>query len=579
MKKNILSFRRALLFGVAFTCTAFANVQAAPLPTDPGAALGILEKTHFDAEWAASPVGSTALGIHNADGGLDDISVKAIDAQTSRLHQEEIALSALDVSSLPQRRQDDRDILLSSIREELVSNERVQGYRHNPDTYISLATEALYSLIERDFAPASERMKDAISRELLIPNMLATGQHQLTTVPAIFLEISKEDLDGAISFVKDTIPAAFASVKDPTLQAQLRASTTETLKALRAFKTTLDHTKPQGSFALGAETFRAMLNADMVDVPMERIIAAGQAQLAKDQADFDAVSRSIDPANPQNALEKNRKDHVAADGLITLIRDQLKDAQSFVLDHKLITLPSKSLPLVTETPSFQRSLLTAATEWPGAFETKATTSFYYITPVDSKWSAKQVQTFLEDSNTPTILNITVHEAMPGHFVQGLYLRANPEWSLTRKGSQSYATTEGWAHYTEQMMVEQGFHNQDQHLHLAQLQDALLRDCRLLASFGMHTQGMSLKQATDLMVHSCHQSPMMGYKEARRGTADPGYYSYLLGKLMILHLREDLKNEQGTNFSLRSFHDALLGSGLVPVKIIRRELSGKDAPLL
>lgn len=576
MIKAAMTLRRSLFLGAALTCGAFT---ASAHAQDAATQLTMLEKAHFDAEWAASPVSSTALGIHSADGALDDMSAKAIAAQTARLHKEQAALTALDVSSLPQRRRDDRDILLSSINATLVSNERVQGFRHNPDTYISFATEALYSLIERAFAPAEERMKNAISRERQIPAMLATGQRQLTTVPAIFLEISKEDLDGAISFVKDTIPEAFASVKDPALQAQLRASTAQTLKALNAFKKTLNHTQPKGSFALGADTFRAMLAADMVDVPMDQIIAAGKAQLAKDSADFDAVTRSIDPAHPENALADNRKDHVGADGLITLIRDQLKDAQNYVLTHQLITLPSNSLPLVTETPPFQRSLITAATEWPGAFETKATTSFYYITPVDPKWSAKQVQTFLEDSNTPTILNITVHEAMPGHFVQGLYLRANPEWSLTRKGSQSYATTEGWAHYTEQMMVEQGFHQNDQHLHLAQLQDALLRDCRLLASFGMHTQGMTLQQATDLITHSCHQSPMMAYKEARRGTADPGYYSYLLGKLMILHLRDDLKKDQGDHFSLRSFHDALLGSGLVPLKIIRRELTGKDAPLL
>ncbi|MBR0559848.1 DUF885 domain-containing protein [Neokomagataea anthophila] len=577
MKKATSSLRHALLFGAAITCGALAASSAHA--QDAETRLSALETAHFHAEWAASPVGATALGIHSADGALDDMSTKAIAAQTARLHQEQTALQTLDVSSLPQRRRDDRDILLSSISEELLANERIQGFKHNPDTYISFATEALYSLIERDFAPAEERMKDAISRERQIPAMLATGQQQLTTVPAIFLEVSKEDLDGAISFVKDTIPDAFASVKDAALQAQLRTTTAQTLKALNAFKKTLNHTKPHGSFALGADTFRAMLAADMVDEPIDHIIAAGRAQLAKDQTAFDAVAHSIDPTHPENALAENRKDHVGADGLITLIRDQLKDAQSYVLTHQLITLPSNSLPLVTETPPFQRSLITAATEWPGAFETKATTSFYYITPVDPKWNAKQVQTFLEDSNTPTILNITVHEAMPGHFVQGLYLRANPQWSLTRKGAQSYATTEGWAHYTEQMMVEQGFHQQDQHLHLAQLQDALLRDCRLLASFGMHTQGMTLQQATDLMVHSCHQSPMMGYKEARRGTADPGYYSYLLGKLMILHLRDDLKTEQGQNFSLRAFHDALLGSGLVPLKIIRRELTGKDAPLL
>lgn len=541
--------------------------------------LDAIEKAHFDAEWAASPVSSTLLGVHNADGELDDVSVAATVAQTARLRREKDALTALDVSSLPQRRQDDRDVLVAEINGELLSNERIQPYAHNPDSYVSLATNALYSLIDRDFAPLSERMKNVIAREKLAPAMLATGESQLTQVPAIFIEISKEDLAGAVSFVKDNVPEAFAGVKDPALQAQLRSSTASVLDALQMFGTKLESIKPSGGFALGADTMKAMLAADMVDTPLDTVIAAGRAQLKRDQIAFHQAEREVDPSHPKNALAEIRKDHVAADALNQLVRDQLKDAQSFVTTHRIVTLPNATLPVVTDTPSFQRSLITAATDWPGAFETKATTSFYYVTPIDPKLDAKKAEESLEDFNTPSLLNITVHEAMPGHFVQGLYLRANPGWTLTRKGAQSYSTTEGWAHYTEQMMVEQGFHAQDARLHLAQLQDALLRDCRFLAAFGMHTQGMSLKDATGMMQRECYQSSVMAYKEARRGTADPGYYSYLLGKLMILHLREDMRKRDGASFSLQKFHDGLLSSGLVPMKIIRRELTGADAPML
>ena len=184
-----------------------------------------------------------------------------------------------------------------------------------------------------------------------------------------------------------------------------------------------------------------------------------------------------------------------------------------------------------------------------------------------------------NADTRTRLDTTRHGAMRGHFVQGLYRGANPQGSLTRKGAQCYATTEGWAHYVEQMMVEQGFHGATPRLHLAQLQDALLRDCRFLVAFGLHAQNMSVQDATALMQHECYQSPTAAYKEARRGTMDPGYYSYLLGKLMILHLRADMQKTAGKDFSLHAFHDGLLSRGLVPMRYIRREMTGHDDPVL
>jgi uncharacterized protein (DUF885 family) len=173
----------------------------------------------------------------------------------------------------------------------------------------------------------------------------------------------------------------------------------------------------------------------------------------------------------------------------------------------------------------------------------------------------------------------VHEALPGHYVQYLYMHANPGWSLVRKTGHSYTATEGWAHYSEQMMVDQGLSNHDPKLHLAQLQDALLRDCRLIDSVEMHTHGMSLADATKLMANECFQPPQVAYKEARRGTGDPGYFSYTLGKLMILKLRADTEAKEGKAFTLAHFHDRFQNAGTVPLKIIRREILGVDGPLL
>lgn len=546
--------------------------QAAP-------SLRAIEKAHYEAEWSAKPSDATSAGIHRYDTRLDDVSLPFIARQAARLHRERAALTALDVSTLPQREQDDRDILVAVIDRELIDAERIQPFRRMPDSYVSLATESLYGLIDRDFAPLPVRMRAVIARERQIPALLALAEKQLADVPPVFLEIAREDLAGSFDFVGKNVPAAFASVTDTTLQTQLKATTQTTLAALARYRDFLNGLKATGQFALGADTMRAMLATDLVDLPLDRIVDAGKAQLRKDQADFVAAERMVDPAHPDQALAAVREDHPTAENLNRTVLDQLKQAQDFVVSRNLLHLPSMSLPEVLDTPGFERSLITAATEWPGPFETHATTSFYYVTPIDPHLGARQAQEALEDFNRPALLNITVHEAMPGHFVQGLYLRANPQWSLVRRASASYATTEGWAHYTEQMMIEQGFDQANPKLHLMQLQDALLRDCRFLAAFGMHAQGMSLADATTMMQHECHQSSVAAYKEARRGTADPQYYAYTLGKLMILHLRDDMRAHQGSTFSLAAFHDGLLGAGLVPMKIIRREMTGEDAPLL
>lgn len=579
--------RPVTLYAHAYTRTrislmasaAIAFLAAGIARADTPATLDTLEKAHFQAEWADSPVTATQLGIHTTDSLLDNTSLAAITARTDRLHAERTALAALDVSALPPDRQDDRDILLGEIDLSLIENEQVQPFLHNPDFYVNLATDGLYSLVNRNFAPLADRLRAVIARERQIPGMLATGEAQLTQVPDIFIEITQEDLAGALSLVEQVIPAAFEAIPDRKARAELRASTKSALAALNAYQHYLATLKPDGTFALGADTLSAMLATEGVTLPLDQVIAAGRDQLRHDQAALDDAARAVNPLHPERALDSLRHDHTLPDGLIPLVQNQLVDAQRFVVAHKLVTLPAMTQPVVTSTPAFERSLITAATDWPGPFERVATTSYYYITPITLGGTAESIEEAMGNANTPTMLDTTIHEAMPGHYVQGLYLRANPQWSLIRKSAQSYATTEGWAHYVEQMMVEQGFHGATPRLHLAQLQEALLRDCRFLVAFGLHAQNMSVQDATALMQHECYQSPAAAYKEARRGTMDPGYYSYLLGKLMILRLRADMQKSAGKDFSLRAFHDGLLSRGLVPMRFIRREMTGHDGPAL
>jgi uncharacterized protein (DUF885 family) len=457
----------------------------------------------------------------------------------------------------------------------------VQQWRHNPDVYVSLVTNGPYSLIARDFAPLADRMRDAIAREAAIPSILTAARQNLVDMPPVFIEIALEDVGGAADFLGKDVPAAFAGAGGKKAQAALAASTQKAVAACHEFAAWLTAQKgaARGSYVLGAANFRRLLDSDMIDLTPDEVLAAGRAQLRKDHDDFLKASSVVDPAKPGDALSVLGKDHPDGAHLISTARDQLAMLQDFIVAHHIIDLPGQDLPKVAETPPFQRAIVFGEMDPPGPFETHATQAYYYITPPDAAKTRAQQDEYLAYFNNALLLNLGVHEALPGHFTQYLYMRANPGWSLVRKTGHSYTATEGWAHYSEQMMQQQGLLDNSPKLHLAQLQDALLRDCRLVASVEMHTHGMSLADATKMMANECFQPAQVAYKEARRGTSDPGYFSYTLGKLMILKLRGDVQAKEGKAFTLAHFHDRFLSAGLVPLKVIRREIMGSDGKLL
>jgi uncharacterized protein (DUF885 family) len=567
---------RRLIAGSAALALVFsAAARAQPSP------YGAIEASYFEGEWAASPTAATGAGRHDRDSLLDDVSAPAQAAQSARLKRILQRLQAVDPKGLSSIERDDRDILIARIGGELLQLDTIQGWRHDPSTYVNLTTASIYSLIERDFAPAPERMRDVIAREKAVPALLAAGQKNLSDMPAVFIDIALENLDGTPSFLAQDVPSAFADVSDPALKAELAASTQAALAAVAEYRAFLIAQRPgaRADFALGRETLQRLLAADMVTIPVDQVMAAGRAQLAKDQAAFLATQKQVDPADPSGALALIGRDHPDGAHLISTAQDQLASLRAFIEARHILDLPSPLMPTAAETPVFSRAVIFGELDAPGPLETHATKAYYFITPPDTKDTPARQQAFLEYLNRPILQNLAVHEVLPGHFVQYLFQRANPGWSLTRAMAGSYTATEGWAHYTEQMMLDEGLGGGDPRLRLAQLQDALLRDCRLVASLGMHTREMTLEQATTMMAEQCFQPANVAIKEARRGTSDPGYFSYTLGKLEILKLREDVRAKEGAAFSLARFHDRFLNAGLIPIAMIRREILGADGPVL
>jgi uncharacterized protein (DUF885 family) len=370
-------------------------------------------------------------------------------------------------------------------------------------------------------------------------------------------------------------------VADPRLKDELSRVTVPAVAALQHYESFLRREQPRarGNFAIGREAYVALLRSSLIDASPEQVLSAGEAQLKRDREAYDAVARIINPSHPERALADISADHPTADTLIGTARAQLDDLRRFITDRHIATIPSPIMPEVQPTPAIRRAAVFGELDWPGPLETRATESYYYITLADPQAPANEQENFLRLWNYSTLQDLSVHEGLPGHFLQGLYRQSHDGWSMIREVIHVRMAEEGWAHYSEQMMLDEGLASGDPRARLAQLNMAMLRDCRLIDSVRMHVEGQSLANATTAMRENCSIGEVQAYREARRGTEDPGYFCYTLGKLEILKLREDVKQEEGVNFSLQRFHDRVLGAGLVPITIIRREILGRDGPSL
>jgi uncharacterized protein (DUF885 family) len=541
-------------------------------------------ETFYHDEFRAHPIKATDIGVHDYDAEVDDLSRDGQTKNAVRLHKALDDFTAIDPATLSAGDRDDRETLINSIKGKLLDVETIGYWQKDPNVYVRSATSAVFDLVHRDFAPVADRLRSVIAREGQIPMLLATGKANIEHPPRAFVDIAIRNVAGSIDFLKTGAPVAFAAVEDQQLKREFTTANDSAIAALENYKTYLEQElKPQadGDFALGSDLFaKRMAYNEMVDVPPDRLLDIAYAQLHKDQAALSEAARQVNPTAPIEAVLKEiRAQHPTADTLIPTARDGLAGLRAFVLDHHIATIPSDLLPKVEETPGFQRATTAAAIDPPGPLERRATQAFYYVTPPDAELAPDKLEQYLEAYYLPGLVMISTHEVWPGHFMQYLTRRAHPDWSLARQMAESYSTAEGWAHYAEQMMVEQGLGDGDPKLKVAQLEMALLRDCRFVASIEMHTKGKSVDDAIQIFTKECGSPEPEARREALRGTRDPGYINYTVGKLEILKLRDDYRAKMGDKFSLTDFHDRLLAGGLVPIKIIRREMMGEDGPVL
>ncbi len=536
------------------------------------------------------PSDATSLGVHAYDAMLEDYSKSGVARDAEELTTWEARFVATDPATLSETVRGDRDLLLNYIRSTRQEDTVLRGWQKNPDFYSGGITQSVFVLIEREFAPPGARLKSLLARERAMPEVLAAARRNLANPPRVYTEIALDQLPGLIDFFRSDVPAAFQSVTDPGLRQEFAATNGAVVVALRRYQAWLKSyllPRSHGDYRIGAAAFRDKLRFDeMVDIPLDDLIALDLANMHANQQEFARIAKELEPDQTVAQVRAElASQHPGPNQILATFRSNFDNVIGFIGAHHIITIPSQVQPKVVETPPFMRAITFASMDTPGPFEPDAREAYLNVTLPEPSWTSERTEQFMAQFSYPVITTVVVHEAYPGHYVQFLWMFDVHD--RVRKIFNANSNVEGWAHYCEQMMLDEGLAQalyptdprQQQFLKLGQLQDALLRNARFYVGIKLHTTNMTLAEAEQFFVDQGYQSHEVGVVETKRGTANPTYLYYTLGKLEIQKLRADVAAREGPAFSLQRFHDEFLRQGGPPIKIVRRAMLGDDSPAL
>lgn len=523
----------------------------------------------FEALWALEPGWAVYLGRHEYDGLAPDWSEGAVAHQLARLEAVGARLEAAD--GLTTDEEIDRELLVAQISKTQFEWRQLRVANRNPMPWIYHLDPDLY--LRRSYADEATRAEATIRLLESAGTLLSTARTVLDDdLDATICEWGITAADGLAEMIRTDVVAAF-QLADPAELASAAATAADDLVAFARWLEADRLPAAAECYAIGAESMEALLlHSESISMPLDELLQIGQEDLDRNLTAFRQTAAEIDPdADPREVYETHVASvHAPRGGLISQTAAMLEAIRAFLIDHDLITIPSEVRAKVAETPKHLRWAF-AMMDTPGPYETTATDAYYFVTPDEPEWDDDRAEEWLRTLNTFALEDISIHEAYPGHYVHFLHYDSAPT-EVSRRLT-SYAFTEGWAHYVEQMMWEAGYRADDPRFRLAQLSEALVRNCRFVCAIRLHAHGMTVDEATQFFVDNAFYSEMPARKEAERGTFDPGYFSYTLGKLQILRLRDDCREAWGADFSLRRFHDRLLSRGAPPVETMRRVLLG------
>jgi uncharacterized protein (DUF885 family) len=527
-------------------------------------------------------------GIHAYDDRLEDFSPSSVAAEITWLRDTRRQLDTFDLARLTPDERVDHRILLGIVDGWLLDLDTVRTWTRNPMIYAAAISDGVHDLMTMESSPAAARMKQAAAKLRGVPSLLAAARANIKTPPRVFVERAAAMFHGASDLVGHDLPSAFAAVPDAALQKTLAAAAGEARRAIDAYTADLETTVLQsatGSYAIGTANVEARYRAEeLIDVPAPTLLAIGQRELTKVQAEFTAAASRVAPSRP--ALDVWRdvlNDHPGRGEVVAAAQKTVDQLFAFIRDHRLVDLPAAERVIVAAAPAYDLGLASMHSSPP--LEPRPVKSYYYITDAQADWTAERQHLWLQKFNYATLADISAHEVAPGHYVHSLFMRRTPGkirriWIGLNPFPQPSSGQDGWAHYAEQMISDEGFMRDDPRYRLAQTSEALTRICRLIAGLRLHSGEWSIEQAAQLFEREAHLPAPAARQEAMRGTYDPTYGGYFLGKLAAFTLRRDYQAARGSDFSLREFHERVMTNGIAPWWAHRRLLlPGDERPVI
>jgi uncharacterized protein (DUF885 family) len=520
------------------------------------------------------PTQASLDGVHLHDDLLEDLSKAGIDAHVRALAGFSRRLHQIDAALLTGVEQVEHPVVAADVEARMYELETIRTWERNPQLYAqvlgaSLASQALFG-----YAPEPERARRIVSKLRQVARLVQSAQDNIKDSPGIYVKVGLEAWRGILKFIESDLPRAFSSLDDLHILGDLADTSTEASTAVTAYVAYLEGElapRAKASFRLGREKFEQKLKLEEgIRINADKLLAIALRELGECQEEFRTLAGRLNGGDPVEAWRHAKDRHPEPGRLVPTAQEQLRELEAFVRKHALVSLPDGEPVVVAPTPEFHR--WSFASMWtPGPFESKPSRAYYYLTDVDRSWPADRQREHMRDFNVPALWNISIHEVFPGHFVHGQHLRQVDSKVRKSRFFAASSFTEGWAHYCEQMMMEAGFQREDATVRLGQLAEALVRLARVVVSVRLHCEDLSVEQGMRFFRDEAFLEEATARREAERGTFDPSYLVHAAGRLMMLKLRRDYKEQQGNRYSLRMFHDAVLGQGAAPFWAHRRLL--------
>jgi uncharacterized protein (DUF885 family) len=518
-------------------------------------------------------------GVHLHDDLLEDLSRASIEAHVRALAGFGRRLQQIDSAALPPAERVEHPIVAANVDARMHELETVRTWERNPQLYadtlgISLAGQALFN-----YAPEQERARRVVSKLRQTARLVEAARENIRECPGIFVKIGLETWRGVLKFIEADLPRAFTRLDDLHVLADLADTSAEATHAITAYIEYLEHDlspRAKASFRLGPEAFAQKLKLDEgITLSADRLLAIAMRELHEVQEEFRVVAGRMNGGDPVGAWRRAKEEHPAPGQLVSVAQEQLRELAVFLERQSIVSIPDAEPVVVAPSPEFYRWAF--ASMWtPGPFESKPSRAYYYLTDADQSWPPERQEEHMRDFNFPTLWNISIHEVYPGHYLHYQHLRRVE--SKVRKSIlfAPASFVEGWAHYCEHMMAEAGFRRGDHTFKLGQLAEALVRLARFVVAIRLHCEDLSVEQGMRFFRDEAFLEEAAARREAERGTFDPTYLVYSVGKLMMLKLRRDYKDAQDGKFSMKTFHDAVLGQGNAPFWAHRQLLLGRSS---